>query len=126
MRLIDADNYKGKVIASHCYSGVNKLIRIDDVPTVDVNNLLTEELEKFKADILNLGFTGWADKPKIDRKEVLTILNKYISELSGDNKQIRCNSCQNNTEELSGECYECVKGIQDWYEPIFDKNKSRL
>ena len=118
MRLIDADNYKGKVIASHCYSGVNKLISIDDVPTVDVNNLITEELKKFKAEILNLGFTGWADKPKLDREEVLTILDKYISELSGDNKQIRCNNCQNNTDELSGECYECVKGIEDWYEPI--------
>ena len=39
-------------------------------------------------------------------------------ELKGDNKQSRCNSCQNNTDELSGECYECVKGIEDWYEPI--------
>ena len=27
----------------------------------------------------------------------------------------RCNSCENNTDELSGECYECVKGIQDNY-----------
>lgn len=76
------------------------------------------ELEKIKADILNLGFTGWANKPKLDREEVLTILNKYISALSGDNKQSRCNSCLNNTDELSGECYECVKGIEDWYEPI--------
>ena len=39
-------------------------------------------------------------------------------EPKGDNKQSRCNSCQNNTDELSGECYECVKGIEDWYEPI--------
>ena len=27
MRLIDADNYKGKIIASHCYSGVNNFIQ---------------------------------------------------------------------------------------------------
>lgn len=79
---------------------------------------LSEELEKIKDEILNLGFTGWADKPKLDREEVLMILDKHISELSGDNKQIRCNNCQNNTDELSGECYECVKGIEDWYEPI--------
>lgn len=79
---------------------------------------LEEEFKKIKTDILNLGFTGWADKPKLDREEVLTILNKYISALSGDNKQSRCNSCLNNTDELSGECYECVKGIEDWYEPI--------
>ena len=76
---------------------------------------MNEELEKIKDEILNLGFTGWADKPKLDREEVLTILDKHISELSGDNKQSRCNSCQNNTDELSGECYECVKGIKDNY-----------
>ena len=77
-----------------------------------------KKLEKIKDEILNLGFTGWADKPKLDREEVLMILDKHISELSGDNKQSRCNTCQNNTDELSGECYECVKGIEDWYEPI--------
>lgn len=33
MRPIDADKYKGKVIASHTYSGVIRLIAIDDVPT---------------------------------------------------------------------------------------------
>lgn len=33
-------------------------------------------------------------------------------------EQSRCNSCLNNTDELSGECYECVKGIEDRYEPI--------
>lgn len=32
-RLIDADKFKGKVIASHTGSGVIKLIAIDDVPT---------------------------------------------------------------------------------------------
>lgn len=31
MRLIDADKYEGKVIASHCCSGVIKLVSIDDV-----------------------------------------------------------------------------------------------
>lgn len=31
MRLIDADNYKGKAIASHCYCGVNKIINIDEI-----------------------------------------------------------------------------------------------
>lgn len=41
-----------------------------------------------------------------------------IDELKKDNNQSRCDSCQNNTDELSGECYECVKGIEDWYEPI--------
>ncbi|MFQ6932341.1 MAG: hypothetical protein ACLRR3_15520 [Eubacterium sp.] len=43
MRLIDADNFKGKVIASHCYSGVNRLKSINDVPTAyDVNKVIEE------------------------------------------------------------------------------------
>ena len=32
-------------------------------------------------------------------------------------KSCRCNTCKNNDDELSGECYECVKGIFDHYEP---------
>lgn len=48
MRLINADNFKGKVIASHCYSGVNRLISINDVPTAyDVDKVL-EQLENEK------------------------------------------------------------------------------
>lgn len=49
MRLIDADKFKGKVIANHCYSGVNKLINVDDVPTAyDVDKLINQlERDKF-------------------------------------------------------------------------------
>lgn len=45
MRLIDADNYKGKIIASHCYSGVNKLINVDDVPTAYDVDKVVKQLE---------------------------------------------------------------------------------
>ena len=45
MRLIDADKFKGKVIASHCYSGVNKLINVDDVPTAYDVDRVVEQLE---------------------------------------------------------------------------------
>lgn len=52
MRLINADKFKGKVIASHCYSGVNKLINVDDVPTAyDVDKVLQQLEENFKPDI---------------------------------------------------------------------------
>ena len=49
MRLIDADNYKGKVIASRCYSGVNKLINVDDVPTAYDVDKVVEQLKETKA-----------------------------------------------------------------------------
>ena len=47
MRLTDADNYKGKIIASHCYSGVNKLINVDDVPTAYDVDKVVEKLEAY-------------------------------------------------------------------------------
>lgn len=48
MRLIDADKFKGKVIASHCYSGVNKLINVDDVPTAYDVDKVVEQLEELE------------------------------------------------------------------------------
>ena len=30
----------------------------------------------------------------------------------------KCDTCSNNTQELSAECYDCVKGIEDNYDPI--------
>ena len=45
MRLIDADKFKGKVIASHTGSGVIKLIAIDEVPTAYDPDKVVEQLE---------------------------------------------------------------------------------
>lgn len=89
MRLIDADNYKGKVIASHCYSGVNKLIRIDDVPTVDVNNLIIAEFEKFKADLENLSENEWNKQVGADKglELAIDVIEDKITELKGENKK---------------------------------------
>ena len=47
-RLIDADQFKGKVIASHTGCGVIKLIDINDVPTAyDVDKVI-KQLEELK------------------------------------------------------------------------------
>lgn len=32
-------------------------------------------------------------------------------------EKMRCNTCKNNDDELSGECYECIKNIRNHYEP---------
>lgn len=45
MRLIDADKFKGKVIASHTGSGVIKLIAIDEVPTAYDPDKVVEQLK---------------------------------------------------------------------------------
>lgn len=60
MRLIDADKFKGKVIASHCYSGVNKLINVDDVPTAYDVDKVAKQLEELKA-VRNLDKTNFSD-----------------------------------------------------------------
>lgn len=44
MRLIDADKFKGKVIASHTGSGVIKLIATDEVPTAYDPEKVVEQL----------------------------------------------------------------------------------
>ena len=54
-RLIDADKFKGKVIASHTGSGVIKLIAIDEVPTAydpdkDVEQLKAVSYERYGND----------------------------------------------------------------------------
>lgn len=48
-RLIDADKFKGKVIASHTGSGVIKLIAIDEVPTAyDMDKVVEQLNDKFR------------------------------------------------------------------------------
>ena len=49
MRLIDADKFKGKVIASHTGSGVIKLIAIDEVLTAYDPDKVVEQLEELKS-----------------------------------------------------------------------------
>lgn len=74
-----------------------------------------EELEKIKAEVNDIH--NWCN-PRMVKNDFIALLNRHISELKGENKQSICNNCINNIDELSGECYECVKGIEDWYEPI--------
>lgn len=46
MRLINADDYSGKCICYYRYSGPQKLIRVDDVPTAFDVDKVVAELEK--------------------------------------------------------------------------------
>lgn len=43
-----------------------------------------------------------------------------ISDMRGKS----CNTCKNSDDEFSGECYECLKGIFDHYEPEAEKAES--
>lgn len=54
MGLIDADNYKGKVIASHCYSGVNKLISCRRCATAYDVDKVVEQLKLASKTALDL------------------------------------------------------------------------
>lgn len=60
----------------------------------------------------------WIDEYFVDNnmtEEEFDQIKAEMSEPKENNKQSICNSCQNNTDELSGECYECVKDIKDNY-----------
>lgn len=57
-RLIDADKFKGKVIASHTGSGVIKLIAIDEVPTAYDPDKVAEQLEEFRPEMEQFGCGG--------------------------------------------------------------------
>lgn len=54
MRLIDADKFNGKVIASHTGSGVIKLVAIDDVPTAYDLDKVAEQLRLTSKTALDL------------------------------------------------------------------------
>lgn len=54
MRLINADEYSGKCICSHKYSGVTRIIRVDDIPTAfDIEKVIAElrKLKTYKIDL---------------------------------------------------------------------------
>lgn len=51
MRLIDADKFKGKVIASHTGSGVIKLIAIDEVLTAYDTDKVVAQLEEYREEM---------------------------------------------------------------------------
>ena len=59
MRLIDADEYKGKFICNHSYSGVTKLIEIDSVPTAfDLGCVIDCLKEKCDIKVMEHGIDG--------------------------------------------------------------------
>lgn len=66
-RLIDADKFKGKVIASHTGSGVIKLIAIDEVPTAYDPDKVVEQLKEqtaFLKDCTKYGNEGAEQQSK--------------------------------------------------------------
>ena len=56
-------------------------------------------------------------------KSCYTELEKWWNLSTKSEKICRCNTCRNNDDGLSGECYECVKNIQNHYEPESEDEK---
>lgn len=77
MRLIDAEKFNGKVIASHTGSGVIKLVAIDDVPTAYDLDKVVEQLEAEKGTY----FDGLpCEGMKITVNEAIEIVKKGIKQ----------------------------------------------
>lgn len=82
-RLIDADKFKGKVIASHTGSGVIKLIAIDEVPTAYDPNKVVQQLEERTAFLK--GCTKYGNKTaKQQAKSYDTMMMYEIKDLVDD------------------------------------------
>ena len=73
-RLIDADKFKGKVIASHTGSGVIKLIAIDEVPTAYDPDKVVEQLEKEKNPIYREDESIMSDRQNIKIDKAIEIV----------------------------------------------------
>ena len=90
---------------------------------VEEHEVTKEDLDEALFVMLNPTFdSNWTDVKIQEAIELVRLAYKNGYRLREADKESRCNNCQNNTDELSGECYECVKGIEDWYEPI-EENK---
>lgn len=75
MRLIDADKFKGKVIASHTGSGVIKLIALNDVPTAYDPDKVVEQLEKEKNPLYREDGSLMGERQNIKIDKVIEIVN---------------------------------------------------
>lgn len=80
MRLIDADNFKGKVIASHTGSGVIKLIAINDVPTAYDPDRIVEQLKL--ASYERYGNDGMGGERVVNMDDAIEIVKGSGSDLA--------------------------------------------
>lgn len=70
-------------------------------------------IEDIKAEIHSAYSRYYATKWEGGIELCERIIDKHLADMRGKS----CNTCKNNDDELSGECYECIKGIFDHYEP---------
>lgn len=78
MRLIDADEYKGKCICNYLYSGVTKLMEVDAVPTAfDLENVI----EKLKSAVYRIDDSATlSSRDVINEEDVFEILKSAVNE----------------------------------------------
>lgn len=68
-----------------------------DVINPELENIKTEIHDMLESDEVKNDY--WGNLINNKAYLFLSIIDKHISELTGDNKQTRCNNCQNNTDE---------------------------
>lgn len=83
MRLIDADKFKGKVIASHTGCGVIKLVAVNDVPTAYDPDKVVERLEERTAFLKDCTKYGNEDAEQQD-KSYSTMMMYEVKDLVDD------------------------------------------
>lgn len=83
---------------------------------------LSDVLDGIKNDIDINGFTmqenngSYTQVIPVARAKYLIDKWEYVIDKCIGKADKSCSTCKNNDDELSGECYECLKGIFDHYE----------
>ncbi len=101
-------------------SGVNWCINtVRDVPSVENKGEWIAYDHGMGLVYLKCPFCGTTiDKRHVEHNFCGKCGAKLSGEKSGfDMKGRSCTTCKNSDDEFSGECYECIKNIQNHYEP---------
>lgn len=119
MRLIDADEYKGKAICNHTYSGVKRIINIDDIPTTYDIDKVVEELETDSS--VKLYGSGNSDNYLIPIKKAIKIVKQGgVSE----HKTFKCEGCRfehiKEDDAFNCDCVHCSRAYSDCYEKVVE------
>lgn len=75
---------------------------IESLPTYSFPE--SKEMKQLYSDLLRV---------KHGTMNIDSLIDKVYADMRGKS----CNTCKNSNDDFSGECYECVKNIQNHYEP---------
>lgn len=90
---------------------------LDDVPSVKNKGEWIESKERSGHWYCSVCGGVHTDPETGKWREIFDYKYPFCPNCGADMRNKSCNTCKNNDDEFSGECYECAKNIQNHYEP---------